>query len=153
MSEGNTLERYDVIVLGGGKGGKTLAIELGQRGVRTALIEQSVEIRGEPLLKGIHKQLVLGQHIDGTSLELRERVELMGWAPPADWRTWVLLGAVVDGVGLPVHFSHGEGDLALPLTLRKFVNNTRREYAFELPSGGPLSVFVLAPVSRPGNSC
>src|SRR5204863_7974806 len=32
---------YQVIVLGGGKGGKTLAIELGQKGVKTALIERS----------------------------------------------------------------------------------------------------------------
>jgi pyruvate/2-oxoglutarate dehydrogenase complex dihydrolipoamide dehydrogenase (E3) component len=38
--------QYDVIVLGGGKGGKTLAIELGQKGVKTALIERSAEMIG-----------------------------------------------------------------------------------------------------------
>lgn len=37
---------YDVIVLGGGKGGKTLATELGNKGVRTALIERSAEMIG-----------------------------------------------------------------------------------------------------------
>lgn len=41
-----TRERYDVIVIGGGKGGKTLAIELGQKGVKTALIERSAEMIG-----------------------------------------------------------------------------------------------------------
>jgi len=40
------IESYQVIVLGGGKGGKTLAIELGQKGVRTALIERSAEMIG-----------------------------------------------------------------------------------------------------------
>ena len=40
------IETYQVIVLGGGKGGKTLAIELGQNGVKTALIERSAEMIG-----------------------------------------------------------------------------------------------------------
>jgi probable pyridine nucleotide-disulfide oxidoreductase len=40
------IESYQVIVLGGGKGGKTLAIELGQKGVKTALIERSAEMIG-----------------------------------------------------------------------------------------------------------
>lgn len=41
-----TTEEYEVIVIGGGKGGKTLAIELGQKGVKTALIERSAEMIG-----------------------------------------------------------------------------------------------------------
>ena len=41
-----TRERYEAIVIGGGKGGKTLAIELGQKGVKTALIERSAEMIG-----------------------------------------------------------------------------------------------------------
>lgn len=40
------VESYQVIVLGGGKGGKTLAIELGQKGIKTALIERSAEMIG-----------------------------------------------------------------------------------------------------------
>lgn len=40
------IESYQVIILGGGKGGKTLAIELGKRGVKTALIERSAEMIG-----------------------------------------------------------------------------------------------------------
>src|SRR5205823_13649148 len=39
-------EQYEVIVIGGGKGGKTLAIELGHKGVKTALIERSAEMIG-----------------------------------------------------------------------------------------------------------
>ena len=41
-----TTEEYDVIVIGGGKGGKTLATELGHQGVKTALIERSAEMIG-----------------------------------------------------------------------------------------------------------
>jgi probable pyridine nucleotide-disulfide oxidoreductase len=36
------VEEFDVIVLGGGKGGKTLAIELGKAGKKTALIERKM---------------------------------------------------------------------------------------------------------------
>ena len=42
----NTSIPYAVIVLGGGKGGKTLATELGSKGVKTALIERSAEMIG-----------------------------------------------------------------------------------------------------------
>ena len=41
-----TPEAYEVIVVGGGKGGKTLAIDLGHKGIRTALIERSPEMIG-----------------------------------------------------------------------------------------------------------
>ena len=37
---------YEVIVIGGGKGGKTLAIELGNKGIKTALIERSAGMIG-----------------------------------------------------------------------------------------------------------
>lgn len=37
---------YEVIVVGGGKGGKTLAIDLGHKGIRTALVERSPEMIG-----------------------------------------------------------------------------------------------------------
>jgi len=36
-------QSYEVIVLGGGKGGKTLATELGNKSVKMALIERSAE--------------------------------------------------------------------------------------------------------------
>jgi pyruvate/2-oxoglutarate dehydrogenase complex dihydrolipoamide dehydrogenase (E3) component len=39
-------EEYEVIVIGGGKGGKTLATQLGHKGVKTALIERSAEMIG-----------------------------------------------------------------------------------------------------------
>jgi len=42
----DTTASYKAIVLGGGKGGKTLATELGNKGVKTALIEQSPEMIG-----------------------------------------------------------------------------------------------------------
>jgi pyruvate/2-oxoglutarate dehydrogenase complex dihydrolipoamide dehydrogenase (E3) component len=42
----NTSIPYAVIVLGGGKGGKTLATELGSKGVKRALIERSAEMIG-----------------------------------------------------------------------------------------------------------
>lgn len=42
----SAIETCEVIVLGGGKGGKTLATELGHQGVRTAMIEQSADMIG-----------------------------------------------------------------------------------------------------------
>jgi pyruvate/2-oxoglutarate dehydrogenase complex dihydrolipoamide dehydrogenase (E3) component len=42
----NQPESYEVIVLGGGKGGKTLATALGHRGIKTALLERSAEMFG-----------------------------------------------------------------------------------------------------------
>lgn len=42
----STATPYDVIVLGGGKGGKTLATELGHKGIKTALIERSADMVG-----------------------------------------------------------------------------------------------------------
>src|SRR5688572_6578772 len=44
--EMNPNSNYEIIVIGGGKGGKTLAIDLGQRGIKTALIERSPEMIG-----------------------------------------------------------------------------------------------------------
>lgn len=42
----NKMESYQVIVIGGGKGGKTLATELGHNGIKTALIERSEKMIG-----------------------------------------------------------------------------------------------------------
>jgi pyruvate/2-oxoglutarate dehydrogenase complex dihydrolipoamide dehydrogenase (E3) component len=39
-------DAHEVIVIGGGKGGKTLAIDLGHQGIRTALVERSPEMIG-----------------------------------------------------------------------------------------------------------
>lgn len=41
-----TENHYDVLIIGGGKGGKTLAIDLGHAGVRTALIERRADMIG-----------------------------------------------------------------------------------------------------------
>lgn len=40
------MEPYQVIVIGGGKGGKTLVTELGHSGIKTALVERSAEMIG-----------------------------------------------------------------------------------------------------------
>lgn len=40
------MENYQAIILGGGKGGKSLAMDLGNQGIKTALIEQSAEMIG-----------------------------------------------------------------------------------------------------------
>jgi pyruvate/2-oxoglutarate dehydrogenase complex dihydrolipoamide dehydrogenase (E3) component len=42
----NTPEKFDVIIIGGGKGGKTLATDLGHHGVKTAMIERSADMIG-----------------------------------------------------------------------------------------------------------
>jgi len=56
--------QYDVIVLGGGKGGKTLAIELGQKGVKTTLIERDAERNGRNIINpGADEELQSGDQI------------------------------------------------------------------------------------------
>jgi len=42
----NSPQSSEAIALGGGKGGKTLATELGNTGVKTALIERRAEMIG-----------------------------------------------------------------------------------------------------------
>jgi hypothetical protein len=99
---------------------------------------------GEDLLRSIYKQLVFGRNADGTTLKLQETVELMGWVPPKDWHLRIMNEAVLDGVCLPAHFTDGEGDLALPVALKKFIDNSRKEYPFNPPAGVPASIQVLA---------
>jgi len=56
--------QYDVILLGGGKGGKTLAIELGQKGVKTTLIERDTERNGRNIINpGADEELQSGDQI------------------------------------------------------------------------------------------
>jgi len=56
--------QYDAIVLGGGKGGKTLAIELGQKGVKTTLIERDAERNGRNIINpGADEELQSGDQI------------------------------------------------------------------------------------------
>ncbi|MFQ9505031.1 MAG: hypothetical protein ACLR1G_15055 [Alistipes indistinctus] len=43
-----TMKTYDAIIIGFGKGGKTLAADLGARGWQVAVIEQSDQMYGEP---------------------------------------------------------------------------------------------------------
>jgi hypothetical protein len=102
------------------------------------------ERRGEALMMTIYKQLVLGQNADGTELPLKERLELMGWIPPDDWQQRILTERVVDGVCLPTHFTNGDSELSLSVTLKKFIENCRKQYPFNAGAGGPASVFVLA---------
>jgi pyruvate/2-oxoglutarate dehydrogenase complex dihydrolipoamide dehydrogenase (E3) component len=42
----NNLEKYDAIIIGGGKGGKTLAVYLGRNNYKTALLERDSEMIG-----------------------------------------------------------------------------------------------------------
>lgn len=46
MSSDTRTVSYEVIVVGGGKGGKTLAVDLGNHGIRTAFIERDVNMVG-----------------------------------------------------------------------------------------------------------
>lgn len=49
------IESYQVIVLGGDKGGKTLATELGNRGVKAAFTKRSAEMIGGSCINvGLH---------------------------------------------------------------------------------------------------
>jgi hypothetical protein len=59
---------YDVIILGGGKGDKTLAIELEHKGLKTVLIDR----RGDDLW-GLYQRSVNSDHrpvVSGASMSL-----------------------------------------------------------------------------------
>ena len=99
---------------------------------------------GPALATVIHKQLILGDNGDGGKLPFKEHVELMGWQPPDDWAEKVLTGRVVEGVGLPAHFSGGDAELALPKTLRQFIDSSRTPLKLDKVAGVPGSVFALA---------
>lgn len=100
--------------------------------------------KGDELATVIHSQLILGKNgNDLGKFPFKEQVELMGWAPPSDWSKRILSKPVHEGICLPVHFSAGEGELEFLTALRKFIENTRKEFSLELPTKIPFSVFVL----------
>jgi hypothetical protein len=100
--------------------------------------------QGEELAVVIHHQLIQGKNEGGPKLPFKEQLELMGWVPPNNWGERILREGVTDGICMPVHFTGGEGDLALPRTLKKFIDRSRQEYPFNWPLGAPPSALVLA---------
>lgn len=68
----------------------------------------------------------------------------MGWAPPEDWHKRILGSRVSDGVGLPLQFTDGNEGLPLISKLKRFIDNTRRDYPLGNPVGVPTSVLTLA---------
>src|SRR5260370_34903904 len=88
-------ERYDAIVIGGGKGGKTLAMHLGRRNDKTALIERDPMMIGggcinvaciptktfiasARLVHSIRRAAEFGIKVEGVSVDwpgVRKRVE------------------------------------------------------------------------------
>ncbi len=89
------LERYDAIVIGGGKGGKTLAMHLGRQNRKTALVERDplmvgggcinvaciptkTFIASARLVHSIRRAAEYGVKVDGVSVDwpgVRKRVE------------------------------------------------------------------------------
>src|SRR6201990_530692 len=63
------VERYDVIVVGAGPVGLTLAIDLGRRGIRCVLIEQKEQPQFLPKMERCHAR----------TMEMDRRI---GWAEP-----------------------------------------------------------------------
>jgi hypothetical protein len=99
---------------------------------------------GAELASVIHSQLILEKNGSGGKLPFKEHVELMGWIPPVDWPEKILEGQVTGGVSVPAHFSGEENELALPATLRRFVQNTRQRMSLQNVPRVPTSVLVLA---------
>ena len=58
------MKKYDALIIGFGKGGKTLAAALGKKGIKTAVIEKSPLMYGgtcilQLTLKKISRQIIL----------------------------------------------------------------------------------------------
>ena len=53
------MKKYDALIIGFGKGGKTLAAALGKKGIKTAVIEKSPLMYGGTCIKKISRQIIL----------------------------------------------------------------------------------------------
>ena len=65
-------ERYQVIIAGGGPVGVALAVELGQRGIRCAVVERYVELQNIPKGQNLTSRTLEHFHFWGIERELRE---------------------------------------------------------------------------------
>ena len=102
------------------------------------------DAQGESLASVIHRQLILGKNSDGSTLGLKENVELMGWIPPDDWAKRILSERVDAGTSLPAHFSDDNENGSFTKNLRAFIDNSRKEFSFHLLPWTPPSALVLA---------
>lgn len=83
---------------------------------------------------------------DGAQLFNKVPIDLMGWAPPADWESRILTERVSQGVSIVVNFAEdlAQRDAGIAEQIRPFVDATRAAYPFR-PSGDiPISALVLA---------
>lgn len=102
------------------------------------------DAQGESLASVIHHQLILGKNADGSTIGLKDHVELMGWIPPDDWAKRILSERVDDGTSLPTHFSDDDESGSFLKNLRAFIDNSRKECSFQLLPWTPPSALVLA---------
>jgi hypothetical protein len=104
-------------------------------------------------LRSIHECLVLGVNAKGKSLDYKEEVELVSWAPPAGWEKLMLTGELENrkdnGVAITTgNFVRWPDDKDLPLAERvqEFVRQTRERYPLKRETNLPLPVLLLAAV-------
>ncbi len=81
MGEGATVERYDVVVIGGGWGGYTAAVRAAQHGLRVALVERD-RLGGTCLHRGCIPTKVLLQTADVLALAARAQEFGVRLPPP-----------------------------------------------------------------------
>ncbi len=81
MGEGATVERYDVVVIGGGWGGYTAAVRAAQHGLRVALVERD-RLGGTCLHRGCIPTKVLLQTADLLALAARAQEFGVRLSPP-----------------------------------------------------------------------
>lgn len=105
----------------------------------------------DELLESMHDHLVLGRAGDGSSLELKERIEMAGWAPPDNWEDLVMAGRLEQakdrGVALMTSnftLSPNEAETPLADRVRSYVAQSRQNHPFKLSGKSPLSVLALA---------
>lgn len=99
----------------------------------------------DELLDRYYRRIVRGIGDDGNSLSDFE-IDLIGWAPPADWREKILNESVTDGIAITTNNFHEIPEDTKPLSekIKEFVKQSREKFPFKIPSDIPHAVFVLA---------
>jgi hypothetical protein len=101
--------------------------------------------RGE-LMRHYFLRIVQGVADNGGAISSFGPIDLMSWAPPADWPNCVLETAVFDGVAIPAELDPqmDKSDLGLATQLALLANEARKQFPLTLDNTVPPPVFVLA---------
>jgi hypothetical protein len=102
----------------------------------------------DELIALYYREIVLGQGADGKQLKDIEPIDLMGWLPPSDWATKILLQSLASGgechVLSTLDIRETTAGASIAKNIEQFVSQARSVQQFESPDWLPASVLILA---------